>query len=69
MNTTNDGKISTRKLDKLIEGSRTNADSIGISSAVLISWLMATYSGVSMPAEVVAALSGLIGAIGARIKK
>lgn len=56
-------------LKKSLQGGRANADSIGISAAVIISWLASTYSGISMPAEVVAAMSGLIGAIAARIKK
>jgi len=64
-----DDKISVKRLDKLIEGSRNNADSIGISGAVIASWIFTTYSGVVMPAEVVAAMGGLIGAISARIKK
>lgn len=62
-------QISKKKLDSIIQGGRNNADSIGISAAVLISWGFSTYSGVAIPTEVVAAMSGLIGAIAARIKK
>ncbi len=45
-----------------------NADSLGVSMAVILTWALTTYSGVDIPAEVVAALSGLLGAAAARWK-
>lgn len=53
---------------KLNEGGKKNAASIGMSAAVVISWGVTTFSGVSIPAEVVAAGSGLLSSIATNIQ-
>lgn len=57
-----------KRIEKMMQNSKSNADSLGISLAVVLSWGITTYSGVPIPAEVVAAMSGVIGAFSARIK-
>ena len=47
---------------------RRNAESIGLSLSVILAWGIAEFSGVNVPPEVTAALSGLITAIAARMK-
>lgn len=47
---------------------RRNAESIGISTGVVFAWALSEFSGVQVPAEVTAAISGLIAVIAARIK-
>jgi len=56
------------RAQKIVEGTRQNSESIGVSAAVVLSWVLTTYTPVSPPAEVVAALAGLVGAISARFK-
>lgn len=45
-----------------------NAEGIGISVAVLAAWALSTWADVVVPAEVVAAVSGLIGAVAGRVR-
>ena len=61
-------KEDKKRMQRMMESSKSNADSLGISLAVVLSWGITTYSGIPIPAEVVAALSGVIGAFTARIK-
>lgn len=53
---------------KIKDGAKSNAEPIGISAAVVIAWAMTQWADVTMPAEVIAAVGGLIGAVSARIK-
>lgn len=45
-----------------------NAESIGISLSVIIAWVLAQFSGIDIPPEVTAAMSGLITGIAVRLK-
>lgn len=47
---------------------KTNSETIGMSMSVIIAWLLAQYSGIDVPAEVTAAMSGLITTIATRLK-
>lgn len=61
-------KQDKKRMQKMIDNSKSNADSLGISFAVVLSWAITTYSGAVVPPEVIAALSGVIGAFAARMK-
>lgn len=50
------------------EGSRKNAEGIGMAGAIVAAWAITTFGGVELPAEVTVALGTLIGAVAARIK-
>lgn len=56
------------KAQKIVRVSRDNSESIGVSAAVVAAWGMSTFAGIAPPAEVVAAVGSLIGAMSARFK-
>ena len=47
---------------------KNNSETIGMSLSVIIAWVLAQYSGVDVPPEVTAAMSGLITTIATRLK-
>jgi len=61
------GNTMTRS-QRIVEGTKNNSESLGISLAVVASWALTTYTGVNPPVEVVGALGALIGAVSARFK-
>ncbi len=48
--------------------SKDNADTLGIGLATVLAWAVPHFTGVAVPAEVIAAAAGLLGAIGARLR-
>ena len=61
-------EIKLTQMQKAMEGGKKNASSIGISSAVILSWIATTFVGVPIPNEVMVAIAGLIGAIATNIQ-
>lgn len=53
----------------IADGSKRQGGTIGVSVAVILSWILNTYFGIEPPAEVTAAAAGLIGAVGTYIQK
>ena len=47
---------------------KNNSETIGMSASVIIAWVLAQYSGMDIPPEVTAAMSGLITTIATRLK-
>ena len=54
------------KKNVIAEECKEHSESVGVSAAVILAWLITTYSGVDVPAEIVAAFSGLIGTLSAK---
>jgi|AntDeeMinimDraft_6_1070357.scaffolds.fasta_scaffold91947_2 hypothetical protein len=54
-------------MSKFVEGARKNSQNIGISFSVVATWVVTTLFGVHVPAEVVAALAGLVTGIASKI--
>lgn len=50
------------------KASKDNADTLGIGLATVLAWGVPHFTGVAVPAEVIAAAAGLLGAIGARLR-
>lgn len=46
------------------KAAKQTASGVGISISVILAWALDTYTGVALPVEVVAAVSGLIGVVG-----
>ena len=61
-------EIKLTQMQKAMEGGKKNASSIGISFAVILSWIATTFVGVPIPNEVMVAIAGLIGAIATNIQ-
>ena len=57
-----------KKWDKMLEGGKKNASSIGMSASVLLSWATTTFAGVPVPPEVVAASAGLLSSIATNLQ-
>ena len=58
------GITASKKEGATKQASKQTASGVGISLSVILAWALDTYTGVTLPVEVVAAVSGLIGVVG-----
>jgi len=56
------------QMQKAMEGGKKNASAIGMSAAIVLTWVVTTFTGVPVPAEVVAAVAGLMTAVATNIQ-
>lgn len=68
IDTKTDETKTTTKMQAFGNGSRHNAEGIGMAGAVIATWALTTFTGVALPPEVTVAIGTMIGAIAARIK-
>lgn len=60
--------MAESKMAQMSRGAKKQGGAIGTSIAVIGTWLLAEYGGVTPPAEVTAALASLLGAVGTYVQ-
>lgn len=61
-------EIKESRSQRITRNTKANSESIGVASAVVLTWLVSTYTNAEVPPEVVASLGVMIGAFAARFR-